>query len=174
MHTGKTTFIGGTVLAAVATWAVSLVAVGQQMKSAQPHEMAMPAPSTMTKAQKIADAMTAAPAAISSKATILDWPAKEGEKPSVLRAGSNGWSCLPDMPETKGNDPMCLDQPWMKWVDAYMAKTAPAGGRVGIGYIIAPGGGMGSDTDPYAMAETAGNHWGLHKPHEMIVVPDLL
>jgi hypothetical protein len=39
--------------------------------------------------------------------------------------------------------------------------------------MIAPGGGMASNSDPYAMAETADNHWGLHKPHMMIVVPDL-
>jgi hypothetical protein len=173
MQTGKTTFISGAALAVLATWAASLAAVGQQMKSAEQHQMAMPAVPAMTNAQKIANALTAAPAAISGKATILDWPAKEGDKPSVLRAGTNGWSCLPDMPETRGNDPMCLDEPWMKWVDAYIAKTAPAVGHVGIGYMIAPGGGMGSNTDPYAMTETADNHWGLHKPHVMIVVPDL-
>jgi hypothetical protein len=173
MKTEKRTFITGAVLAALAMWAVSLVAAGQQMKPGQPHQMAMPSASAMTKAQKIANAMTAAPAAISGKATILDWPAKEGDKPSEIRPGTNGWSCLPDMPETKGNDPMCLDEPWMKWVEAYAAKTAPAVGRVGIGYMIAPGGGMGSNTDPYAMAETTDNHWGLHKPHLMIVVPDL-
>jgi len=44
----------------------------------------------MTKDQKIAAAMTAAPAVISAKATILDWPAKEGDAPTTLRAGTNG------------------------------------------------------------------------------------
>jgi hypothetical protein len=46
----------------------------------------------MTKAQKIANAMTAAPSTISAQATILDWPAKEGDQPPVLRAGTNGWT----------------------------------------------------------------------------------
>ena len=39
--------------------------------------------------------------------------------------------------------------------------------------MIAPGGAWGSNTDPFAMAETADNHWGHHNPHLMILVPDL-
>src|SRR3972149_4411678 len=67
---------------------------------------------------------------------------------------------------------MCLDQQWMKWVDAYIAHTTPHITSVGIGYMIAPGGAWGSNTDPYAMARAADNPWGLHQPHVMIVVPD--
>src|SRR6478752_4925368 len=76
---------------------------------------------TMTKDRKIANATTAGSMSVAGKATILDWPAKEGEKPAVLRTGSNGWTCLPDMPQTQGGDPMCLDKSWMVWVDAYLA-----------------------------------------------------
>jgi len=126
----------------------------------------------MTKAQKIANALTAAPASISDKATVLDYPSKEGMAPEVLRAGTNGWSCFPDMPDTKGNDPMCIDGPWMQWVDAYMAHKPVQIDKVGIGYMLAPGGGWGSNTDPYAMKETADNHWTHAGPHLMIVVPD--
>ena len=155
----------------------SLAALAQQHPPmAEPHPMSsgMSKMSTMmTAAEKIANAMTAAPASISAKATILDWPATEGTQPAILRAGSNGWSCLPDMPQSPGNDPMCLDEPWMQWVAAYMAKKAPELTRVGVGYMIAPGGGWGSNTDPYAMKEMPGNHWGHHKPHMMIVVPDV-
>lgn len=133
----------------------------------------MTMPKMMTTAEKIANAMTAAPASIAGKATILDWPAKEGDKPAVLRSGSNGWSCLPDMPDTDGNDPACLDQPWMQWVEAYMTHTAPKVSRVGIGYMTAAGGGWTSNTDPYAMKKTMDNHWGHHNPHVMIVVPDV-
>jgi len=135
--------------------------------------MNMSAGPTMTKDQKIANAMTAGPASISAKATILDWPAKEGQAPSVIRAGTNGWSCLPDMPDTKGNDPMCLDKSWMTWFDAYMTHTSPHVTTVGVGYMMAPGGGEGSNTDPFAMAATPTNHWGHHPPHTMILVPDL-
>jgi hypothetical protein len=133
----------------------------------------MPKMKMMTTAQKIANAMSAGPSSISGKATILDWPAKEGDKPAVLRAGSNGWTCLPDMPDTEGNDPACLDEAWMQWVDAYLAKKTPALTRVGVSYMTAPGGSWGSNTDPYAMQKTMDNHWGHHQPHLMIVVPDV-
>src|SRR5437773_4792863 len=54
-----------------------------------------------SKAQKIANAMTAAPRSLSSKATIMDWPASEGAQMTTLRTGSNGWTCLPDFPPPK-------------------------------------------------------------------------
>jgi len=126
----------------------------------------------MTKAQKIANAITAAPASISAKATVLDYPSKEGMAPEVLRPGTNGWSCFPDMPETKGNDPMCLDASWMKWIEAYLAHKPVQIDKVGVGYMLAPGGGWNSNTDPYAMTETPDNHWTHSGPHLMIVVPD--
>jgi hypothetical protein len=128
---------------------------------------------TLTKAQKISNARSAAPATISAKATILDWPTKEGAAPEVLQAGTNGWSCLPDMPESDGNDPMCIDDPWLKWVDALLTKKAPVIGRVGLGYMIAPGGAWASNSDPYGMTETTTNQWSFHNPHLMIVVPDV-
>jgi len=145
----------------------------QGARTPEPHQMPATHTTSMTKAEKIANAMAAAPMSISGKATILDWPVDGKSKPALLKAGSNGWQCLPDMPDTKGNDPMCMDEPWMQWVDAYMAKQTPQVGRVGIGYMLAPGGAWGSNTDPYAMKETADNHWGHHNPHLMIVVPDL-
>ena len=91
------------------------VAAGPQTAKPMGQDMAMHgmAASTMTKAQKIANAMTAGPSSIAAKATILDWPAGEELKPEVLRAGTNGWTCLPDMADSKGNDPMCVDATWM-------------------------------------------------------------
>jgi hypothetical protein len=144
---------------------------GQQTnKTMQGHDMSM-AP-MKTKAQKIADAITAAPASITAKAAIYDWPSKEGMAPEVLRPGTNGWSCFPDAPNTEGNDPMCVDEPWMGWMQAWLSKTNPQITRVGVGYMMAPGGATGSNTDPFAMKATPDNHWGHHTPHVMIVVPD--
>jgi hypothetical protein len=135
--------------------------------------MSMKVAPPTTKAEKIANAVAAAPPSISDRATIVDWPATEGAQPSVLKAGTNGWSCFPDMPQTDGNDPMCVDGPWMKWIEAYISKTTPKVGGTGIGYMLAPGGAWGSNTDPYAMTKTASNQWGHHQPHLMIVVPDV-
>jgi hypothetical protein len=127
----------------------------------------------MTKAQKIANAMTAAPSVVSAKATILDWPEKEGMAPPALRAGTNGWTCMPDMPDSKGNDPACMDKPWMMWVDAYLAHKPPQLSSVGIAYMTAPGGGESSNTDPFATGPTPTNGWHHHPPHVMIVVPNV-
>jgi hypothetical protein len=130
------------------------------------------AQSKRTKAQKIADAMSAAPRSISAKATIMDWPATEGGKMEPLRAGTNGWTCLPDFPGTKGDDPMCVDDQWMSFMSAMMTKAAPQVAREGIGYMIAPGGGYGSNTDPYATKAAPDNEWGYDPPHVMLLVPD--
>lgn len=130
------------------------------------------AQASMTKDQKIADAMKAAPASLSAAATVMDWPATEGGKMTTLRAGTNGWTCLPDFPGTKGDDPMCVDETWMSFMAAMMNKTAPQIAREGIGYMIAPGGGYGSNTDPYGSKETADNQWGWNPPHIMMLVPD--
>ncbi|MDP9203189.1 MAG: hypothetical protein M3P26_14835, partial [Gemmatimonadota bacterium] len=94
-----------------------------------------------TKAHKIANAMTAAPRSISGQAAIMDWPATEGAQMATLRAGTNGWTCLPDFPATKGNDPMCVDDQWMGFMGAMMTKaTPPKVSHAGIGYMTAPGG----------------------------------
>ena len=156
----------------------SLVARQQPTKTTKAtngHDMGMMDSShgtKMTKAQKIAIALSAAPASISAGATVLDFPPAEGMTPPVLRAGTNGWSCFPDVPETKGNDPMCIDAPWMKWLEAYLARKPVQIDKVGVAYMLAPGGGWGSNTDPYATKETPDNHWGHVGPHLMIVVPD--
>ena len=147
---------------------------GQQATKPMGHDMPMPGGThPMTNAQKIANAMMAAPSSISAKATVLDWPQKEGDMPGSLRPGSNGWTCFPDMPDTKGNDPMCLDAPWLKFFEGYLAHKTPEVMQVGIAYMLAAGGAWGSNTDPYAMTEAADNHWGHHQPHVMVLVPDM-
>lgn len=151
----------------------SLLAGQQTTQPMQGHDMPGGVKSkTMTKAEKIANALTAAPASVSAKATILDWPAREGAPFEVLRPGTNAWKCLPDYAGTDGNDPMCLDDTWMKWFEAYMAHKPPVVTRVGIGYMMGAGGAWMSNSDPYGMTKTADNHWGHHPPHMMIVVPD--
>ena len=130
------------------------------------------AQASMTKDQKIASAMKAAPTSISSAATIMDWPATEGSQMTTLRAGTNGWTCLPDFPATKGKDPMWVDAVWMSFINAMMSKTAPQVPHEGIGYMLAPGGAYGSNNDPYATKETPTNEWGFDPPHIMLVVPD--
>lgn len=124
------------------------------------------------KETKINSAISAAPAVIAENATIMDWPAEEGAEMTVLREGTNGYTCLPDMPATSGNDPMCLDEPWMKWADAWMNKEEVNIDKVGFGYML-QGGSAESNTDPYAEGPTDDNEWLTDAiPHLMIIVPD--
>jgi hypothetical protein len=76
-------------------------------------------------AAKIADAMRAGPSSLSNDATILDYEMDEAGNFVVLRDGSNGWACLPDTPGTPSDDPMCFDQAWMEWMQAFMAGEEP-------------------------------------------------
>lgn len=112
------------------------------------------------------DAMSAAPMRIAHDATIKNWDG------TVLREGSNGWVCYPDMPETPGHDPMCLDRPWQEWLAALMAERAPRVERMGFGYMLA-GGSAGSNLVPMAPEPTPDNEWLEQEvPHLMIIVPD--
>lgn len=123
-----------------------------------------------TKEQKIANAMTAAPAQLSADATIMDWPASDSAEPVVLRTGTNGWVCFPDIAGSTGNDPMCLDNKWQGWMKAYMAHQPPQVTSLGMAYMLAPGGAEASNTDPYATGPTSDNQWGHDGPHLMLVV----
>lgn len=127
----------------------------------------------MAESAIIKNAMSAAPVAVAEHATIMNWPATEGGQMVTVRVGTNGWTCYPTMPTLKGNAPMCLDKSWNDWAEALMTKKAPNITTVGIGYMIAPGGANGSNTDPYAKAATVDNEWGFDPPHVMILVPDL-
>lgn len=164
--------------AARAVGAVGLGAIlaGIAVSAQEPPKPPAPAPKAyqapISREDKIRNVSSAAPSSIVSKATILDWPTKAGDSPPVLRAGSNGWTCFPDNPETKGNDPMCLDESWMTWLAALQARKPPEITHVGVAYMMTPGGVLGSNADPYAKQETPTNQWGLDGPRIMIVVPD--
>ena len=126
--------------------------------------MAMP-----TDEQIIASAMTAAPMSIAKGATIMAMDDKGGLR--VVREGTNGFTCLPDMPATPGPDPMCMDKNALAWAGAWMKHEPPPAGKVGFMYMLA-GGTDASNTDPYATAPSADNHWITTGPHVMVVGAD--
>ncbi len=114
----------------------------------------------------VASAQSAAPAAISSKATIVQMDDKGAMQ--VLRKGSNGWTCMPDAPSTPGPDPMCFDANAGKWAEAWVGHKPPPEGAVGVMYML-EGGTDASNVDPYATKPTAENAWVKTGPHIMIV-----
>ena len=124
---------------------------------------------TPSNADLIKSAESAAPASIAKGATIVNMNA-DGTM-TTLRQGTNGWTCMPDNPTTPGPDPMCMDKNAMDWAMAWASHKEPPVGKVGLMYMLA-GGTDASNTDPYATAPTASNHWIKTGPHVMIVGAD--
>jgi hypothetical protein len=115
-----------------------------------------------TDAGKIKSALSAAPAAISKDATVMDMATMK-----VLRQGTNGWTCVPDGP-SPGVDPMCLDKNGMEWADAWMHHKDPPKDKMGFGYMLM-GGSDASNTDPFAEQPKPGDQWIDTGPHVMVL-----
>lgn len=140
--------------------------------AAAPARTAPPAPAS-TDAEKIAEAMSAAPDSIARNAAIMDWPQTEGGEFRQLRAGTNDWACLPTMPNvpaSAGRAPMCLDPVFQQWGQAHAAKRPPDVRGAGFAYMLRGDAGA-SNTDPFAMDSTADNNWVRVGPHVMMVAP---
>jgi hypothetical protein len=127
--------------------------------------MAGPVAPPKTDTEKVTNAMAAAPEAVAKDATILDFDADM--QPRTLRAGTNGWTCLPDYPASPGVDPMCLDQNGFAWLQAWAAKTAPPADKIGFGYMLL-GGSDASNEDPHATGPASGHQWIDTGPHVII------
>jgi hypothetical protein len=115
-------------------------------------------------AQLIASAVSAAPAAIGGKASVIATDGAGRMRP--LRRGSNGWTCIPDNPSTPGIDPMCVDGNGMAWMHAMLAHRPPPA-AVGFAYMLR-GGTDASNLDPYA-TRPAGGAWVRTGPHIMVL-----
>ena len=125
-------------------------------------------PADASSESKIANAAGAAPAAVSAAATIVDWPEKEGAESKILRAGDNGWTCMPDDPSTPGSDPICVDEQSMKWFEGWLTHTEPKLTSPGLSYML-QGGATASSTDPFATTPAAGEDWMTDGPHVMVL-----
>ncbi len=122
---------------------------------------------------KIKRAMKAAPKQISDQATIMD---ADG---TILRDGSNGWTCFPGVPLIPGDKhPMCNDEVWMEWLAAIMngsifpGETNPnpwTPGAIGYSYMLR-GDALVNNDDP-----TGGEIgiWDQEGPHLMMLFPSL-
>lgn len=120
------------------------------------------AESTTTKIQR---ALSAAPASIQAGATIMD--ADAHGKMTVLRKGTNGFTCFPGHPGVVGDDPICADAQSLIWMQDFVAhKPKPTNTAPGIVYMLA-GGTDWSGSDPFATKGTP-----IHEPpHWMIMWP---
>ena len=137
-------------------------AAGMSFFAAQ-HAAAAP---RMSDAQLIANATSAAPASIGRNATVVAPGPRNTMR--TLRRGSNGWTCMPDDPNTPSNDPMCFDRNGMAWADAWMHHRAPPAGTAALSYML-QGGSDASNTDPFATRPARGASWVRTGPHVMIL-----
>ncbi|HSG97599.1 MAG TPA: hypothetical protein VLA11_06380 [Woeseiaceae bacterium] len=118
----------------------------------------------MTVAEKIESAMSAAPARISANATIAEFDG------TVLREGSNQWTCLPGGPSGSKRYPMCHDPVFMKWSNTVWDGKAFSTDVIGYSYMLA--GGYAADiNDPLADKSDEGNNWHHEGPHMMLIMP---
>jgi hypothetical protein len=100
----------------------------------------------MTDAEKIADAMRAAPAFISKDATVLDWPSAPGGEYRVIHKGSNEWTCLPAIPgyphdtfdSAFKREPGCYDPIFLRWMQESLAGRTPHIDRIGLVHVSRP------------------------------------
>ncbi len=129
---------------------------------------AIAVPSSLTAQDDvILSAMSAGPLSVSYAASVMTW----GDW-TVVREGNNGWTCLPDRPDTPGNDPWCVDETWMGFIDALFSGKEPNYTTFGTAYML-----MGdtpvSNTNPAATEMTTEDDWvvGLGA-HLMMLVPD--
>ena len=132
---------------------------------------APPVPAPDSPEGKILVATAAGPPSISGAAAVMDWGATPDAPMTELRAGTNGWTCMPDIPTSPGPDPMCLDGVFMQWAGAWMAQKPPNLSGVGVAYMF-KGGSDASNNDPFATAPATGEAWVDTGPHIMIAVPN--
>ncbi len=158
-----------TALAVVSCFSTLTLACGgapppsEPLTSTAPEETPAPAPAPMT---PIESARSAAPASISANATVMDWDL------NVVSQGTNEWTCLPDRPNTPGNDPWCVTDAWLNFLQAYVNKTEPTYTELGFAYML-QGDTPVSNADPFATEETGPADWVTDLgPHLMMVVPN--
>lgn len=115
---------------------------------------------------KIERAMSAAPLSISADATIVD---VDG---TVLREGTNGWTCMPGVALIPGDThPMCNDAVWMGVMHAAAAGEPFSTDVVGISYML-QGDALVNNADPTATDPDDGGVWVQEGPHLMLFLPN--
>jgi hypothetical protein len=114
-------------------------------------------------AEKIASAKQAGPKFVNQNATVIDYPTSPGGEFRVLRAGTNGWTCLPGYAGAAHDEPGCYDQVFLQFIKDSAAGLTPNVQRIGISYMY---GGKWVPNKSHAVGIGAEFHVG---PHIMII-----
>jgi hypothetical protein len=141
------------------------VAVGALMLAVSGAAHAQQHPTATSDADYLAKVALAAPEQVVKGSTIVAMD--KGGTSRTLQKGSNDFTCM----VMGDGTPMCADKNGMEWAHALMTRTAPPANKIGFMYML-NGDAVGvSNTDPFATAATAGNHWVKTGPHVMILGP---
>ena len=122
-----------------------------------------PSGKSKSDAEKITSAIQAGPKFVTQSATVLDYPTSPDGEYRVLRAGTNGWTCLPGYAGAAHDEPGCFDQVFLQFIKDSMAGRTPNVQRIGISYMY---GGKWVPNKSHAMGSGAEFHVG---PHIMII-----
>lgn len=120
-------------------------------------------PGRAADADYVARAVSAAPPGVASGAAVVR--INQDGSMTTLQQGTNGFTCMVVPPSV----PMCADANGMEFMQALM-KHAPPPNKIGIAYMLQGDSGA-SNTDPFATAKTADNHWVVTGPHVMLLGP---
>ncbi len=124
------------------------------------------APTGAEREAMIRSALSAAPPTLRDTVRVMDFNGH------VLRDGPPGFTCLPAPPNLAG--PMCLDEVWMGWLDAWAKHQPFRAPRVALAYMLAGDTreGGASNINPFDTQPTRDNDWMVEGPHVMILLPD--
>lgn len=112
---------------------------------------------------RIYRALSAAPASVAAGATVAL------EDGTVLREGTNGWTCLPTL--AGAEHPVCFDGVWMGFVKALMGGAPYTADRLGLSYMLQPEVAPTSNSDPADTTRDPGEVWVQEGPHLMVILP---
>jgi hypothetical protein len=116
---------------------------------------------------KIARALSAAPANIAKDATVADMDSHG--RMTILRKGTNDFTCMPGDVDVSAMPPMCADKAAMQWNEDWREhKPKPTITVPGIEYMLA-GATQRSDSNPYDKTSPPikiGPHWMILWPFD--------
>ena len=136
---------------------LTTIVVSAQQKAAKP--------AGESNETKIARALSAGPANIAKRAKVVD--RDENGKETVLREGTNGFTCFPGHHGIIGDNTFCANEAALQWEKDFAAnKPKPTNAEPGIEYMLL-GGTDWSASDPSATSGTPFKQ----PPHWMILWP---
>ncbi len=129
------------------------------------------APAPGTPAWKVAEALSAGPDWLAGLATVAEWPLVDTAQFAIVRPGTGGWTCFPDLPLSPRPDPLCADDRFLQWITLWRARgAAPALGAMGVAYVYR-GMQVASAADPLKIRPDSGKAWVDLPPAVLIAMP---